>query len=140
MTSPRRKPMLARLLADRVVAEADRRATRKRFRAEDLCRRGKRRAAQQLAFIQDRARWKVACCSRRAGKTTACAILLLQYALDRPDSLCLYVTLTRLSGKRIVWRRLLKLNQQYQLGGAPNRSELVIEFPNGSEIRVMGCK
>lgn len=129
-----------RLLAARWAAESGRRKARKTFRAEDLCRRGRKLAAQQLAFILDRSRYKVACCSRRAGKTTACAILLLQYALEKADSLCLYITLTRLSGKRIVWRRLLKLNQQYQLGGVPNRSELVIEFPNGSEIRVMGCK
>lgn len=95
---------------------------------------------EQLAFIEDAARWKVACCSRRAGKTHACAILLLQYALEVPEALCLYVTLTRLSGKRIVWRRLLKLNRDYELGGEVDRSELTLTLPNGSEIRIMGCK
>lgn len=123
-----------------MLAEAARRKQRKRFKAEDLCQRGRRTATEQLAFIRDPARRKVACCSRRAGKTTACAILLLAFALDKPESLSLYVTLTRLSGKRIVWRRLLKLNRQYELGGVANRSELSIAFPNGSEIRIMGCK
>lgn len=130
----------SRYLRARLVEERARRSSRRKFRAEDLCRRGKRLATQQLAFIADPARWKVACCSRRAGKTHACAILLLWYALAKPDTLALYVTLTRLSGKRIVWRRLLKLNRDYALGGEANRSELTITFPNGSEIRVMGCK
>jgi hypothetical protein len=66
--------------------------------------------------------------------------MLLGYALAKPDTLALYVTLTRLSGKRIVWRRLNKLNREYGLGGKPDRAELTITFPNGSEIRVMGCK
>jgi hypothetical protein len=57
-----------------------------------------------------------------------------------PEALCLYVTLTRLSGKRIVWRRLLKLNRDYELGGEVDRSELTLTLPNGSEIRIMGCK
>lgn len=83
---------------------------------------------------------KVACCSRRAGKTTACAILLLDYALRYADSLCLYVTLTRVSGKRIVWRRLNRLNAEYKLGGVANRAELTMTFPNGSTVMVAGAK
>jgi hypothetical protein len=128
------------LLRERFRAEGTRRRAQKKFRPADLCRRGRRTAEQQLAFIADTARWKVACCSRRAGKTHACAILLLQYALEVPESLCLYVTLTRLSGKRIVWRRLQRLNRDYGLGGVADRSELTLTLPNGSEIRIMGCK
>lgn len=131
---------LPTLLRERFRDEGQRRKSQRKFRPADLCRRGRKLAEQQLAFIADKARWKVACCSRRAGKTHACAILLLQYALEVPDALCLYVTLTRLSGKRIVWKRLGKLNREYGLGGEINRSELTITFPNGSEIRVMGCK
>jgi hypothetical protein len=128
------------LLRERFRSEWTRRRSRRKFRPADLCRRGTRLAEQQLAFIADVSRWKVACCSRRAGKTHACAILLLQYALEVPEALCLYVTLTRLSGKRIVWRRLLKLNRDYELGGEVDRSELTLTLPNGSEIRIMGCK
>ena len=127
-------------LRQRLQAERERRSQRRRFRPEDLCRRGSKTALEQLAFIRDKSRWKIACCSRRAGKTHACAILLLAYALEVPESLCLYVTLTRLSGKRIVWRRLLKLNREYGLGGKADRAELTITLPNGSEIRIMGCK
>lgn len=135
-----RATALATTLDERLADAAASRKTRQRFRAEDLCRRGRRAAVEQLAFIQDRARWKVACCSRRAGKTTACAILLLQYALEVPEAMCLYVTLTRLSGKRIVWRRLQKLNRDYGLGGHADRSELTLTFPNGSTIWVTGAK
>jgi hypothetical protein len=128
------------LLRDKARAEVARRKARRRFRPEDLCRRGKRLATAQLAFIRDKSRWKVACCSRRAGKTVACAILLLQSALEHEGSLNLYVTLTRKSGKRIVWKRLLQLNREYGLGGEPNRSELTLTFPNGSVIEVGGAK
>lgn len=131
---------LPALIRKRVRAEVERRATRVTFNAAALCARAGRVATQQLAFIRDAARRLVACCSRRAGKTHACAILLLQRALETPDSLCLYVTLTRLSGKRIVWKRLLKLNRQFGLGGQVDRSELTLTLPNGSEIRIMGCK
>lgn len=128
------------LLRERFRAEGTRRRAQKKFRPADLCRRGRRTAVEQLAFIEDKGRRKVACCSRRAGKTHACAILLLAYALEVPEALSLYVTLTRLSGKRIVWRRLLKLNRDYGLGGVADRSELTLTLPNGSEVRIMGCK
>jgi len=133
-------PALPTALLSRLRAEAARRKTRRRFRPEDLCRRGRRTADAQLAFIRDPARWKVACCSRRAGKTVACAILLLQSALEHAGSLNLYVTLTRRSGKRIVWKRLLQLNRDYGLGAHPDRAELTLTFPNGSVIEVGGAK
>ena len=127
-------------LRQRLQAERERRSQRRRFRPEDLCRKGKRVATAQLAFIADTSRWKVACCSRRAGKTVACAILLILSALEHAGSLNLYVTLTRRSGKRIVWKRLLQLNRDYGLGGEANRSELTLTFPNGSSIEVGGAK
>ncbi len=116
------------------AVELERRNQRAVFRAEDLA------FPLQLGFIRDPNRWKVACCSRRAGKTVACAILLLERALERAESVNLYVTLSRVSGKRIVWRELMKLNRVYALGGVPNRTELSIQFPNGSTIIVAGAK
>lgn len=95
---------------------------------------------QQLAFIRDPARFKVACCSRRAGKTVAAAVLLLLHALASPGRTCLYVTLTRVSGKRIVWRTLLALNREFKLGGIPNRSELTLTLPNDAVVWVGGAK
>lgn len=130
----------SRYLRARLVSERARRSSRRKFRAEDLCRRGKRLATQQLAFIADPARWKVACCSRRAGKTVACAIILLMAALGHAETTNLYLTLSRVSGKRIVWRQLLALNREYALGGQINRAELTITFPNGSVILVAGAK
>src|SRR5438105_2336924 len=133
-------PGLPRPLLRQWRDEGARRKSRRRFDADALCRRGKRTAVEQLGFIRDPSRWKVACCSRRSGKTHAAAILLTDFATSRPNSLALYVTLSRLSGKRIVWRRLLELNREFELGGEANRSELTISFPNGSEIRIMGAK
>jgi hypothetical protein len=78
--------------------------------------------------------------SRRAGKTVAAAVLLVLHALASPGRTCLYVTLTRVSGKRIVWRTLLSLNREFQLGGVPNRSELTLTLPNQAVIWVGGAK
>lgn len=119
------------------------------FRPEDVgagpagsvCRVvGGNRCAPQLAFVRDPARFKIACCSRRAGKTVAAAVLLLLHALASPGRTCLYVTLTRVSGKRIVWRTLLALNREFKLGGVPNRSELTLTLPNEAVVWVGGAK
>jgi hypothetical protein len=113
------------------------------FSAEDVCtgRKGQRGGfVQQLAFVRDGARYKVACCSRRAGKTVAAAVILLLAALASPGRTCLYITLTRVSGKRIVWRTLLQLNRDHKLGGIPNRSELTLTMPNGAQVWVGGAK
>jgi hypothetical protein len=95
---------------------------------------------QQLAFVNDLARFKVACCSRRAGKTVAAAVILLLSALASPGRTALYITLTRKSGKRIVWNTLLQYNREFQLGGVPNRTDLTLELPNGATIWVGGAK
>lgn len=113
------------------VARRSRAAT---FRPERVC------FPRQLAFVQDTARFKVACCSRRSGKTVACAILLLLSASQNPDTVNLYLTLTRVSGKRIVWRTLLDYNRRFALGGEPNRAELSLTFPNGAVVLVGGAK
>lgn len=134
--------MLAQKLAlppsfrQRCQDERSRRRRRLTFRPEDICGE----ARHQLAFVNDPSRWKVGCCSRRAGKTIAAALILLTSALRNPDTINLYVTLSRVSGKRIVWRRLLRYNREYGLGGVPNHSELTVAFPNGATIIVAGAK
>ena len=132
---------LPRLVA--AFHRAERAAAPPVFRAEDVClgRRGKRGGfVQQLRFVKDPARFKVACCSRRAGKTVAAAVILLLSALASPGRTALYITLTRKSGKRIVWSTLLQFNREFGLGGTPNRTDLTLELPNGATIWVGGAK
>lgn len=95
---------------------------------------------QQLKFIEDKAPFKAAVCSRRAGKTTACAAHLIHEAVSKPNRICLYVTLSRLNAKRIIWNELTQMNQRFELGGEPNETELSITFPNGSTIYLSGAK
>ncbi len=87
---------------------------------------------EQLALVRDPAKFATAVCSVRAGKTTACAADLVSTALEKPGTTELYVTLTRTTAKRIIWPELHKINEQYQLGGIPNESDLSFKF--GSSI------
>lgn len=95
---------------------------------------------KQLSFVSDPSRFKIAMCSRRSGKTVSCAAHLIKTALDAPDLVCLYITLSRNNAKKIIWKELLKINNDYQLGGVENISELSISFPNQSVIYLSGAK
>ena len=106
----------------------------KTFRLEDFC------FDKQLAFVTDKAPFATAVCSVRAGKTVGCAADLVHTAIGRDGIVCLYLTLNRLSAKRIIWPDLLKIIRQYNLGAKINESELSITFPNGSTIYVSGAK
>lgn len=95
---------------------------------------------EQVDFINDQSQFKTAVCSRRSGKTIACAADLLDTALKSPNVVCLYITLKRINASRIIWPELLKINRQYSLGGEPNETHLSLKFPNGSVIYCSGAK
>lgn len=95
---------------------------------------------EQLAFIEDPARFKAADCSRRAGKTVGIAADLINTARAHPDMACLYITLSRLNAKRILWRDLLAINRQFNIGGRANETELTLTLPNRHIIYLSGAK
>lgn len=95
---------------------------------------------KQLEFVEDKAPFKVAVCSRRSGKTIACAAHLISTAISNNDTASLYITLSRNNAKKLIWRELLKINELYKLNGVPDLSELSLHFPNKSIIYVSGCK
>lgn len=95
---------------------------------------------EQLAFINDPARFKVAMCSRRAGKTVSCIADLVRTALSQSDITCLYITLSRSNAKKIIWKELKIINSKYRLNGHESVSELSMTFPNGSSIYLSGAK
>jgi hypothetical protein len=107
---------------------------KKTFRLEDFC------FDKQLAFVTDPSPFATAVCSVRAGKTVGCAADLVHTALGREGIVCLYLTLNRLSAKRIVWADLLKIVREYNLGAKINESELSLTFPNKSVIYISGAK
>lgn len=85
-------------------------------------------------------RWAVIVAHRRAGKTVACVNDLLRAALstDKPDSRYAYIAPQFNQAKDIAWLYL----QRYA-GVVPgvnfNESELRVDLPNGSRIRLYGA-
>lgn len=94
---------------------------------------------KQLEFIADESKRKVACNSRRSGKTVTCAVHLVHTAVTLKGVNCLYITLSRLNAKRIIWRELCDLNARFKLHAKENLSELTLEFLNGSRIYLAGA-
>lgn len=94
---------------------------------------------KQIDFIKDPARFKTAVCSRRAGKTISCAADLMDTALRQKGDVA-YITLSRITAKRIIWRELLKINKDYVLKGHPDNADLSLHMPNGNIIYVSGAK
>lgn len=93
---------------------------------------------EQIAFVKDPAKYAVATCSVRAGKTTACAADLVDTALNKPGTTGIYITLARTSAEAIVWPELRKINHDFKLGAEVNLSKLTMYFPSGSWIRLYG--
>lgn len=114
--------------------QQQRAATNLRFNLKDYL------FPEQLRFVEDENPFKVAVCSRRSGKTVACAAHLIDTAIRFQGVVCLYVTLSRNNAKKIVWRELLNLNRSYELQGKTDLTELSITFPNGSVIYLSGAK
>jgi hypothetical protein len=104
------------------------------FSADLLC------FPEQRAFVRDPARFRVAVCSRRAGKTVAAAVSLLEGAINRPGLAWLYLAPTRINAKRIIWRQLNDMASAFGLGVVANETELTLRFQNGSIIYLGGAK
>lgn len=100
---------------------------------------GKILFGKQRDFVQDPAEFKTAVCSRRAGKSVGCASELLDSNLKKPRAPSLYFTLTRGSGKRIIWSTLLFFNRKYGLGYEPNESELVLKKKGDGCVYLTGA-
>ncbi len=94
---------------------------------------------EQLAFVEDANPFKVAVCSRRSGKTIACAAHLIETAIRNPGVMCLYITLSMRNAERIIWKDLKKINEDYKLGGTAKEGGLVLTFTNGSTIHLCGA-
>jgi hypothetical protein len=94
---------------------------------------------EQLALMDDPCRFRSVLCNRRAGKTTAFAVILLSACLRRPESLVAYVTMTKGVAKRNIWGMLRKYDEVYELGIKWNNTELSGVFQNGSKFFLAGA-
>lgn len=120
--------------AEAILKELQDRVAAPKFVLEEHC------FPEQLKFITDPENFATAVCSRRAGKTVACAADIIHTTQTRPGTISLYITLSRASAKRIVWPEILELNRKYQLGGVTNIADLSLTFPNGSVVYLSGAK
>lgn len=95
---------------------------------------------KQFDFVSDPNPYATAVTSRRAGKTVGCAADLLSTALTYPHSTSLYITLTRVNAKILLWPIIKKINEEYHINAEPNESDLSLKFKNGSVIYLSGAK
>ena len=71
---------------------------------------------QQHAFFFDTSsRLRVACCTRRAGKSTGDAIKILVTLLRSPRAVCLYIAQTSSTAREVLWPVLKELVADFDL-------------------------
>lgn len=93
----------------------------------------------QQGFINSKARFKVARCGRRSGKTLADAVYLIKTCQEFPKSPTLYLGLTRESAKEAIWGSLIEILTSLEIEHEARPSTLRITFPNGSFIQLFGA-
>lgn len=94
---------------------------------------------QQNAFVTDPSRYLAACCTRRAGKSSALALRFLMTMEKYPKSQCLYLSLTQESARQIMWGVLQDMDEKYKLNLKFGESSLTVTHPNGAKLRLMGA-
>ena len=119
---------------EKLILELKKRAEKKVFSLEQFC------FDKQLSFIRDPAKFKTAVCGRRSGKSMACIADLYDTALKTPNINVLYITLSRVTAKRIIWRELIRLVQEYSPDAKVDNTELSVSLTNGSTIYLSGAK
>ena len=84
-------------------------------------------------------RFKLLCSGRRFGKTYLCITRLINWAIEKPNRLCWYVTANYRMAKQIAWRQL-KAMVPMSICVKRNESDLSIELLNGSIIALRGAE
>ncbi len=92
----------------------------------------------QRQVYEAQERFKLLCSGRRFGKTYLCITRLLNWALEKPESLNWYVTANYRMAKQIAWRQLKDMAPR-DLVVKQNESDLSLEFINGAQIALRGA-
>ncbi|MFA4974936.1 MAG: terminase family protein [bacterium] len=90
-----------------------------------------------VEFHRRRQRWAVIIAHRRAGKTVACLMDMLDHALRKPGGRYAYIAPFYNQAKSVAWD-YLKAFSRPVLTSAPNESELRVDLINGSRISLYG--
>ena len=75
---------------------------------------------------------------RRGGKTTLMLRVLQYKAMSKPGAICVYITGSKDSARRITWKKFEQDNAMLGLGGKFHRHTLEIHYPNGGAVYLMG--
>ena len=94
---------------------------------------------RQLRLEDDTSRRKAALCTRRAGKTDWVPKHFYSRALAQPESIRVYLAITRLRAKELIWRPLQIINDAYGIGAKFNETLATITLPNHAVIRLRGA-
>lgn len=89
-------------------------------------------------MVEKKIRWWVLVIHRRGGKTTAALNHLQRDAMRYPNTRYAYIAPTYKQAKRIVWKMAIEYASGI-VGVKFNVSELLITYPNGSEIMILGA-
>lgn len=90
-----------------------------------------------IDFHERKQRWAVVIAHRRAGKTVACLMDMLDHALRKPHGRYAYIAPFYNQAKAVAWD-YLKAFARPILAAAPNESELRVDLINGSRISLYG--
>ena len=88
---------------------------------------GKLFTQQHAFFFDPSSRLRVACCTRRAGKSTGDAIKILVTLLRNPRAVCLYIAQTSSTAREVLWPVLKELVADYDLPFAFSETHLRLE-------------
>jgi len=94
-------------------------------------------SAPQKEIASSKARFRVAVCGRRFGKTFEARHEIGKYARN-PDSEVWYLAPTYRMAKQIMWSPLLRKLQELRWVEESNKSDLTITLRNGSKISLKG--
>ena len=92
----------------------------------------------QMNFVASDARYKVAVCGRRSGKTTGASTLIYAAAVEKPNQEIWAVALTYSQAKKLYFRELQKLFPRKWIKEI-NKTDLSIELINGTLITLKGA-
>lgn len=94
---------------------------------------------QQINFCNDPSKLKALFCTRRASKSFTAGLYMIKECLENPGINCLFIGLTRMSAKGIIWKDILKvIDRAHSLECMFNGTDLTMTFPNGSVIYLTG--
>jgi hypothetical protein len=97
--------------------------------------------SQFAAFHARKQRWACLVVHRRAGKTVACVMDLIDAALrcKKPDGRFAYLAPTYAQSKDTAWSYLKRFTADIP-GVEQRESDLMVLFPNGSRVRLYGAE